>query len=276
MDLQIVPSLLEKRKDITGKDFLYFNFLTMAYLKEAPQTVQFAHDYLWETFKTTSFDNPNKDSTDFYLLMAETYGKECPDFILEWVKGVIKYHYNLENDNRFLLQLEQSLSIQNENLKNLRRKITEETIPYDDILEEAKKYDYEITPLLEDYKNIFDRITKLAVIMLHKNTILMKMIKKFSGRKLEEGLIDDTRNRARTLRQSNGVGGFIGNVGKMVAKDALKLAKNVKDTANRTNKVHEMASCASTSAGCIAQTTAPVGKKGKMPIMKRRKDTIFV
>lgn len=173
MELKIIPKILEKRKNINDKDFLYLNFLTMQYLKENNDTALFAQDYLWETFKNKDFSKPNNHSTDFYLLL-NNYLKEnnLPKNTFDWVKNTIKGKHNLDYDNKFFIQLEKDLNINNLNLKALRRNITEEYIDFSNLLIECKKYDYEVNILVEGViNNVIDKIASAAKNIIKKTAL---------------------------------------------------------------------------------------------------------
>ena len=277
--MEFIKSLISPTKELNNPNHLYLNVLTIATLLEYMDTAEFGQNYLWDTFKSKSFNNPNRNSTDFYLLL-NSYLKENPSYniqpLIDWAKLGIKGRLTEEYNNKLFLKLENDLRV-NENLKALRRNIT-----FEKLMEYNNNYNSEITPLLESIEDarkkgssLISKIGKatcnmvkktiLAGAMLAAAPILGTMIGISLQNKKLKNLGEAWNNNPREKKP-----GIISKVGKGLIQGAKTVTKNLAlpvakqlvhlATNGKGFKISENASVSSTSAGSIATTVASLRK----------------
>lgn len=279
----MIEEMFKPTKILNDNNQLYLYILTLNEMLKYRDTAIFAQDYLWETFKSKRFDEPNNHSTELYLLL-NSFTNENKEFntipLIEWAKNSIKG--DSSDNNELLLQLESKLKV-SEDCKTLRRNPTIQSL-----YEKNKQFDCEITPILESLSDVIEKGANIisnigqATSKIVKKTIkagailaLAPILGTLAGIALQNKKIKKLGENT-TIRKSkyidegvlsslgSGAVKVAGALGKGVAK-AVK-SKAMKDatkvlTGNIKSPIKECST--STSSGSIASVAAPV-------IIKRR------
>jgi len=150
MELSLINDLFESRlfnsrnsasrytvEDIANMTFL--NFLALQILKSEFDTVDFATDYLYQTFKTNDFLTLRNNASDLYWMlhillkkdtsMLQNHSGNEHEFekihidemnMKVWVRTAIKNKTTETADRRFLISLEKMLNIKVNDYRNIR------------------------------------------------------------------------------------------------------------------------------------------------------------